>query len=84
MTGRRMDDVRSATQIDPKMKLLMNIIHDGWPETRKKCPSQALDYWNHRDELTEIDNIIFKGCKIVIPRDLRRQMIQDTWERKSA
>ncbi|XP_062573713.1 uncharacterized protein K02A2.6-like [Saccostrea cucullata] len=49
----------------------MNIIHHGWPEKRKKCPSQALEY-----ELTEIDGIIFKGHKILIPRDLRSQMME--------
>ncbi|XP_062600865.1 uncharacterized protein K02A2.6-like [Saccostrea cucullata] len=76
MSDRRLEEVRLATQADPQMKILMNIIHDGWPDKRKKCPSQALEYWNHRDELTEIDGIIFKGHKIIIPRDLRRQMME--------
>ncbi|XP_062576025.1 uncharacterized protein K02A2.6-like [Saccostrea cucullata] len=76
MSDRRLEEVRLATQADPQMKILMNIIHDGWPDKRKKCPSQALEYWNHRDELTEIDGILFKGHKIIIPRDLRRQMME--------
>ncbi|XP_061167817.1 uncharacterized protein LOC133176762 [Saccostrea echinata] len=77
VSDRRLEEVRLATQADPQMKILIIIIHDGWPEKRKKkCPSQALEYWNHRDELTEIDGIIFKSHKIIIPRDLRRQMMK--------
>ncbi|XP_062569483.1 uncharacterized protein LOC134231536 [Saccostrea cucullata] len=76
MSDRRLEENKSATPADPQMKMLQNIIHDGWPEKRKKCPSEALEYWNHGDEMTEIDGIIFKGHKIIIPRDLRRQVME--------
>ena len=76
MSSRRMEEVKTATQADPQMKVVMQLVHDGWPESRKSCPTQALEYWNHRDELTEIDGIIFKGHKIVIPRDLRHKMME--------
>lgn len=68
--------VRLATQADPQMKVLMNVIQYGWPECRKKCPSHALEFWNHRDKLSEIDGIRFKGRKTLLPRDLRRHIIE--------
>lgn len=44
MSGRRIEEVRSATQADPQIKALMNVIQYGWPECRKKCQSHALEF----------------------------------------
>lgn len=48
------------------MNVLMNVIQNGWPECRCECLSHALELCNHKDELSEI----------LIPRDLRRQMME--------
>lgn len=72
MSGRRIEEVRSATQADPQIKALMNVIQYGWPECRKKCQSHALEFLE-TIEVSEIDGLIFKGRKILIPRDLRHQ-----------
>lgn len=29
----------------------------------QECSAEILDYWNHRDELTVLDGLIFKGNK---------------------
>ena len=34
------------------------------------------DYWNFRDELSEADGIILNGEKIVIPPNLRKEMLE--------
>lgn len=70
MSGRRMEEARSATQADPQMKVLMNVIQYALPECRKKNVSHVLEFWNQGDELSKIDGNIFKGCKINIPRDV--------------
>lgn len=70
MSGRRMEEARSATQADPQMKVLMNVIQYALPECRKKNVSHVLEFWNQGDELSKIDGNIFKGCTINIPRDV--------------
>ena len=65
MSSRRMNEVKTAAQADPQMKVVMQLVHNGWPDIRKSCPTQALEYWNHRGKLNEIDVIIFKGHKII-------------------
>ena len=54
MSSRRMDAIKTATQADPQIKVMMQLVHDGWPESWKLSPKQALEYWNHIDEFTKI------------------------------
>lgn len=71
----KLEQVRNATVKDPQLVMLKQIILAGWPECRKSCPPLVLDYWNHRDELTYTNGLILKGTKIVIPKDLRSEML---------
>jgi len=49
---------------------------EGWPEERYNCPQEIVPYWNFRDELSILNDIIFKGTRIVIPLYLRQQMLK--------
>lgn len=62
------------------MKELKETIQKGWPESKSNCPKRIQDYWNHRAELTVVDDIIFKGSKFVIPSSLRKVMLQKIHE----
>lgn len=42
----------------------------GWPDNKKDCPVKIQDYWNCRNELTVVDDIVMKGSKLVIPSSL--------------
>ena len=62
------------------MQALQNTIVQSWPETL--CVQSALEYWNHRDELSVEEGLIFRGQKIVIPKLLRAEMLKQvhtTW-----
>ncbi|KAI2650239.1 Retrovirus-related Pol polyprotein from transposon 17.6 [Labeo rohita] len=59
-----------------QMSTLRRVIKEGWPNERKRCPTAILEYWNYRDELSEMDGMVFKGEKIVIPTLLREEMLQ--------
>ena len=41
----------------------------------KETPALAQCYWNCRDEITEIDGIMFNGAKIIIPKPMRQEML---------
>uniref|UniRef100_A0A8C4RHI8 Gypsy retrotransposon integrase-like protein 1 n=1 Tax=Erpetoichthys calabaricus TaxID=27687 RepID=A0A8C4RHI8_ERPCA len=72
--------IRTETAKDEVMQMLKEVIVQGWPENKHNCNPQVSDYWNCRAELTVVDGIIYKGCKIVIPLSLRKQMLQKIHE----
>jgi len=76
VSDERLKSVRRETQSDEQMQCLHKVIIDGWPQTRQECPERIQEFWNHRDELTVMNDIIFKGEKIVIPSALRSEMLQ--------
>lgn len=76
VSDRKLDEVRQATRNDNQMQILKQTILDGWPETRKMCQTSVVEFWNHRDELSVAEDIIFRGQKIVIPTALRHEMVQ--------
>lgn len=58
------------------MSLLKRNILQGWPETRSNCAQPILEFFNHRDELSVEDGLIFQGHTLVIPRSMRSELIQ--------
>lgn len=72
----RLEQIKKETVMDQTMKTLSATILSGWPETRKQTPCEIQDYWNYRDELSEIDGILFKQDKIIIPPNMREKMLE--------
>ncbi|MEW8546431.1 MAG: RNase H-like domain-containing protein, partial [Candidatus Thiodiazotropha sp.] len=75
ITDKRLENVKQAIQQDSQMQILKRTIKEGWPETRSACNSVVSEYWNHRDELSVEQDLIFRGQKIVIPKTLREDML---------
>ena len=75
VSDRKLTDIRTATEQDPQLTMLKEYVLSGWPETRKKCSPTTAEYWNHRDEISEMDGILFKGEKIKVPHSLRASML---------
>ena len=71
-------EIKAATQQDASLQELSLIIHKGWPEHKKDTSLSIRAYWPFRDELTEHNNIIYKGTKIVIPKSMQALMMQRT------
>ncbi|KAI8498512.1 hypothetical protein Bbelb_237140 [Branchiostoma belcheri] len=75
VSSQRIEEVRQETGRDPQLIILMDTIREGWPDTKRQCDTRVTEYWNHRDELTIEKGVIFKGQKIVIPKAMRREML---------
>jgi transposase InsO family protein len=75
VSDNKLQQVRTATQNDSQFQVLKQVILDGWPDARSDCPATVLEFWNHRDEMSVGDGIIFRGQKLVIPKTLRQEMI---------
>ena len=59
----RLQELRLATWSDPTLKSLSKIIHEGWPQSKKDCPKQLLEFWNFRQETSEENGILYKNHK---------------------
>ncbi|XP_052797485.1 uncharacterized protein K02A2.6-like [Mya arenaria] len=76
VSDRKLNELKDKTSQDETLVLLKQTILQGWPTSRKMCPSQILPFWNFRDELTSIDGLVMKGNKIIIPISMQSQMLE--------
>lgn len=75
-TDRSLENVRNETRTDLQMIALKQTIVRGWPSSRSDCPDMIREYFNHRDELSTADDLIFRGQTLVIPKRLRPHMLE--------
>ena len=69
-------EIRHLTSTNPVMKTLSEIIHGGWPENIKDLPVDVRTYWSFRDELSMQNGIILKGNQVIIPDQLRHNILE--------
>lgn len=75
VSDQKIEQLQNATRADKQMQTLRTTILHGWPDNRQNCPKNILEYWNHRDEMSCENDIIFKGQKLVIPVQMRQEML---------
>ena len=49
----------------------------GWQDgkSRQECPIQVQPFWDSRHDLTMINGLMLKGCRIVISKSLQRDVL---------
>ena len=57
------------------MLMLKELIIQGWPKEIKQFPLPIRSFWNFRDELSIIDQIVVKGNHIVIPTKFQPELL---------
>ncbi|CAI5673637.1 unnamed protein product [Oreochromis niloticus] len=75
VSDQRLSEIRNKTSQDPQLNTLRRTTLSGWPDKRSQCPPDIQYFWNHRDEISLIDGFMFKGEKMIIPKRLRKDMI---------
>ena len=75
-TPTRINQIKEETAKDEVLLSLRTVITQGWPDTRSECPPHLHAYWNYRDELTVADGIILKGTRILVPKSLHADVLQ--------
>ena len=76
----KMNMIKQKTKEDGQLKQVKYYIRNGWPESKDRCHPLAEEYFNHRDELVIIDDIILKGERILIPKEARETFIENLHE----
>ncbi len=72
----KVQQLQSATQADKHLKQLNQCIKEGWPMDKRKLPEGAKPYWNYRDQIVEQDGLLYKGNKVIVPHELRAEMLK--------
>ena len=72
----RLENIRDAVTHDDVLLKLTDMIMNGWPESKCNVPISVLPYYHIRDELSVQDGLIFKGDRVVIPLNLRKEIKQ--------
>ena len=67
-------EVREATQKDPVLQTLLQVIDEGWPARKSDVPEPMRLYFDIPGTLSRQDGIILKGERILIPFTLRSEM----------
>ena len=80
ISDQKIEKVRQESLQDPQFQVLTSTIMEGFPETKSDCPIQISAYWNMRHELSCKEGLILKGDRIVIPKVLRKEMLQKIHE----
>lgn len=57
-------------------KEVLKLVKLGWPEQKQKLNKQLQKYWNYRDKVVSINNVLFEGNKIIVPNKLRNEMLK--------
>ena len=67
----RMKEILNETKKDNQLIILKGYIHNGWPKKAKECHPQVAAYWGMQEDLTTINDIVFRNEQVVIPTSLR-------------
>ena len=51
------------------------LTQQGWPHQRRHIPRLARRYWGFRDELSTDDQMLLKGPRLIIPRELQEEYL---------
>lgn len=75
VTKEKLQEISNETQRDEELKELKMTILNGWPRNHKKLKDNVKPYAKYKGELTVHEDLIFKGCSLVIPYKLRKEIL---------
>ena len=76
-TDLRIDDVRRAADRDEEARQLLQTVLDGFPACKVDLPEIIRPYWAVQDRLTVEDGVVLCGCRLVIPRPMRAEVLAE-------
>ncbi|XP_056017509.1 uncharacterized protein K02A2.6-like [Ostrea edulis] len=76
----KLQQLKEATAADETLQTLKNTVLVGWPIDQSNVPLNIIQFWNYRDEITEIDGLLYKGQRLMIPTSLKTEMLNKLHE----
>ena len=75
-SDRKQKELEQASRDDPELEKVRQIVHSGWPQHRHELDPEIRKYFDSRDEIAVLDDIVFKGDRVVIPTSMRSDMLK--------
>ena len=75
-TKDRLTEIRLETMRDPTMKVIASFIENGWPRHERSVPHSVRDYFRERSSLSISDGLIIYKLQIVVPPNMRADILQ--------
>ncbi|XP_043211322.1 uncharacterized protein K02A2.6-like [Amphibalanus amphitrite] len=69
------DELLEATQTDPVLCQLVQQIPRRWPRRRRDCPAELQPFYNCREELSLVGDLVVRGQRVIVPAALRTRMV---------
>ena len=70
-----LNSLRKATACDANLQILMSTVLEGWPSTENRVPQEIKSYFCCREDITVQNGLLFKGERIILPSQLRKEMM---------
>ncbi|XP_030578703.1 uncharacterized protein K02A2.6-like [Archocentrus centrarchus] len=70
----RLQEIKTATEQDKTLQLLINTMTWGWPKNKLHVPSEIRPYFSFQEELSHQRGIVFRGERAVIPDAMRTEI----------
>ena len=74
--SRKLDQLRKSTVQDNQLTRLGRYINTGFLCERKNLPTDLQEFWNFRDTLSIKNGLITCGSRIIVPHEMRVEMLQ--------
>ena len=71
-----LQELRLVTQSDPTLCSLTKTVHEGWPQSKKDCTEQLLDFWSFRQDISEEDGLLYKNQRLIVPHSERPETLK--------
>ena len=68
---------REASNCDVTSQVVIEYVVKGWPAEKNQLDELAREYWSFREELRVEDGLLFKADRIVVPRSLRAEVLEE-------
>ena len=72
----QLDQLRKSTAQDNQLTRLSCYINTGFPCGKKNLLTDLHEFWNHREALSIKSGLITCGNRIIVPREMRPEMLQ--------
>ena len=69
--------VQQVTEKDETLQLVIQYVRTAFPATRAELPTAAREFWNARIHLNERRNLLYFGDRVVIPKQLRKEVLDN-------
>ena len=73
----RLQQVREAADRDEEARVLLDTVLHGFPAHKSELPEIIRAYWPVHDQLSVDDGLVVYGCRIVVPRPLRADILRE-------